>query len=183
MHTSLPSRAVQRLRHPLKARHISVQRAQRISPHFVRVRFAGNELGDFISASFDDHLKLLLPGADGQPPVLPRFDTDGTQPSAPRPPMRDYTPRWFDTARGLLDIEFALHGPGPAANWAAQARPGQILGVAGPRGSFVVPLDFDWHLLIGDESALPAIARRLEELPAGVPAIVLIETADPADRR
>lgn len=182
MDINLPQRAVQRLRHPLKARHIVVQRVQRITPNFVRVQFAGEELGDFISASFDDHLKLLLPDAQGRPPALPRFDSEAP-PDAPRPLMRDYTPRWFDTERGLLDIEFALHGHGPAAHWAAQARPGQIVGVAGPRGSFVVPLNFDWHLLIGDESALPAIARRLEELPPGVPAVVLIETADPADRR
>ena len=56
-----------------------------------------------------------------------------------------------------------------------QARPGQQLGIGGPRGSFVVPKAFDWHVLIGDETALPAIARRLEELPATAQALVLIE--------
>ncbi|MEK0096867.1 siderophore-interacting protein, partial [Bordetella pertussis] len=55
-------------------------------------------------------------------------------------------------------------------------------GRPGPRGSFVVPLEYDWHLLVGDESALPAIARRLEELPPGKPVIALIEVADPAAR-
>jgi NADPH-dependent ferric siderophore reductase len=68
-----------------------------------------------------------------------------------------------------------LHGDGPASTWAEQAAPGQQLGIGGPRGSFVVPTGFDWHVLIGDETALPAIARRLEELPAAAQALVLIE--------
>ena len=69
----------------------------------------------------------------------------------------------------------------PATEWARQARPGQVLAIGGPRGSFIVPTDFDWHLLIGDATALPAIARRLEELPADAPAIALIEVEEPAD--
>jgi NADPH-dependent ferric siderophore reductase len=84
-------------------------------------------------------------------------------------------------ARTLV-LDFALHGEGPAASWAAQAAVGQTLTVAGPRGSFVVPNDFDWYVLIGDETALPAIARRLEELPAGCRAIVRLALADAADR-
>ncbi|WP_163014475.1 siderophore-interacting protein, partial [Pseudomonas viridiflava] len=64
-----------------------------------------------------------------------------------------------------------------AANWAAQAEPGQSLYIAGPRGSLVVPDMFDSYLLIGDETAIPAFARRLEELPAGRTARALIEVA------
>ena len=55
------------------------------------------------------------------------------------PPLR------FDAAARELVIEFALHGDGPAANWAAQTQPGQRVTIGGPRGSFIVPLDFDWH--------------------------------------
>jgi len=177
--------SVQRVRHPLKIRRIRVQEVHRPSPHLVRVRFAGEDLQDFVSASFDDHLKLMLPSDPDAPLVLPELGPDGPvlPPGAPRPVMRDYTPRAFDVANGLLDLEFALHGTGAAATWAAQARPGQEVGVGGPRGSFVVPTVYDWHLLVGDETALPAMARRLEELPAGVQAMVIAETADPADRR
>lgn len=78
---------------------------------------------------------------------------------------------------GELTIEFALHGDGPAANWAAKAVPGSHLVVAGPRGSFVIPKDYDWHLLVGDETALPAVARRLEELPASTRAIVVLQAS------
>ncbi len=57
------------------------------------------------------------------------------------------------------------------------------MGVGGPRGSLVIPPDFDYHLLIGDESSLPAIARRLEELPAVTRAIVVVGVEDAAERR
>lgn len=158
--TDSPSRTVQRVRHELKRRTLTVRRTERLSPHLLRVTFTSPDLHDFVSLSFDDHVKLILPG---EPPV-----------------MRDYTPRRFSADE--LDIEFALHGHGPAASWAAQAAPGQTVQIGGPRGSFVVPVDFDWHLLVGDLSALPAIARRLEELPAGCTAIVRV-LADAAEQR
>jgi len=146
---------------PCRARLLRVERP---SPGLRRIVFGGESLGDFVSASFDDHVKLIL-------------DADGS------PVMRDYTPRHADLARRELTIEFALHGDGPAARWAAQAQPGQRVAIAGPRGSFVVPLDYDWHLLAGDETALPAIARRLAELPAGARAHVFGLVDGPAEQR
>lgn len=160
---SLPR--VQRVRHEIVRRDLTVRRVEAISPHFRAVTLGGDALAGFVSASFDDHLKLMLPGADGEPV------------------RRDYTPRHFDAAANELTIEFALHGSGPAAAWAAQATVGQAATIAGPRGSFVIAPDHDWHLLAGDASALPAIARRLEELPAATEAIVIVQMADAADRR
>jgi NADPH-dependent ferric siderophore reductase len=165
MDTPLAQRRVQRVRHELKRRSLQVLRVQALSPHLRSITFGGDALADFVSASFDDHLKLMLDNGDG---TLV---------------MRDYTPRHFDAARRELTIEFVLHGDGPAAGWAAQAQPGQTVLIGGPRGSFVIAPDHDWHLLAGDETALPAIARRLEELPASAQAIVLLQVADPADRR
>jgi NADPH-dependent ferric siderophore reductase len=95
--------------------------------------------------------------------------------------MRDYTPRRHDAQANTLEIDFALHDAGPATQWAEQARPGDIVGVGGPRGSFIVPTEFDWHLLIGDDTALPAISRRLAELPAGARVVVLAEVDSAAD--
>jgi NADPH-dependent ferric siderophore reductase len=177
--------AVQRVRNPVQVRSVQVHQVHRPSPHLVRIRFAGEALHGFASASFDDHIKFMLAPDPREALVLPVPGADGLAlpAGAPRPVMRDYTPRWFDAEAGLLDIEFALHGDGFVATWAAQAQPGQQAGVGGPRGSFVVPTGFDWHLLVGDETALPAIARRLEELPDGTQALVIAETADPADRR
>ncbi len=165
MSTLLSTSRVQRVRHELKRRELQVVRVDALSPHFRSVTFSGESLADFVSASFDDHVKFML-------------DADGAEPV-----RRDYTPRHFDTAARELTIEFALHGDGPAAHWAAQAAPGQHATIGGPRGSFIIPLDHDWHLLVGDETALPAIARRLEELPAGTRAIVILQVRDPADRR
>lgn len=181
---SLPDLEVRRVRHPLKLRRLQVLRTQRLSPHFVCVTFGGPDLADFASDSFDDHVKLMLPGPGQTELVLPTMGPSGPVRPEGAPPlvMRDYTPRRFDRQACELDIEFALHGDGPAAAWAAQAQTGQAVGIGGPRGSFVVPTSFDWHLLIGDDTALPAIARRLAELPAGVPVLAVV-AIDPADRR
>ena len=177
--------AVERVRHPLKMRRLRVQGVRRLGANFLCVRLAGDELRDFISASFDDHAKLMLPPRPGAPLVLAEPGPDGPvwPAGAEKPVMRDYTPRAYNTAEGWLDIEFLLHGEGAASEWAARAQVGDEVGIGGPRGSFVVPTGFAWHLLVGDETALPAIARRLEELPEGVRAIVVAETADEADRR
>jgi NADPH-dependent ferric siderophore reductase len=157
---------VQRVRYPLRRRALTVARTRRLGAGFVEITLAGDALGDFASAGFDDHVKLLFPRIHGDNPI-----------------RRDYTPRSYDTARGELVIEFALHGDGAASEWARTAVPGDSLEVAGPRGSMIVPLDFDWHLLAGDETALPAISRRLEELPAGARAIVLAQASSPDDER
>lgn len=179
---------VTRVRHVPKFRLAQVQRVQQLAPNYVRITFAGDDLKDFDSLSFDDHVKVFFPhDANGPMPVpsplsLPGAGTQGLAfpDPATAPAKRDFTPRSFDPVSGELDIEFALHEAGPAATWAAQARVGQTLGIAGPKGSLVIPTGFDWHLLIGDETAMPAIARRLEELPATTRAIVLIEVADRA---
>ena len=178
-------RSIQRVRHPLAARRLDVLNVLRISPHFIRVTLGGAQLDGFISASFDDHFKLMLP-ADPQALVtLPAFGPNGPEWPADgvRPFMRDFTPRYHDPVKRELDVEFALHGEGPASEWAAQAAKGQSVGVGGPRGSFIIPVDYDWHLLIGDETALPAISRRLEELPRGAVVTAVLLTDDPADRR
>jgi NADPH-dependent ferric siderophore reductase len=160
-----PVSRVQRVRHELQRRDLQVVRVQTLGPHFRSVTFGGASLAGFTSASFDDHVKFML-------------DADGAEPV-----RRDYTPRRHDAAAGELTIEFAVHGDGRAALWAAQAAPGQWATIAGPRGSFIIPTDYAWHLLVGDETALPAIHRRLEELPAGSRAIVVLQVADGADRR
>lgn len=101
---------------------------------------------------------------------------------APRPLARDYTPRSFDAEKGELAIDFATHHDGPASNWAKSAKVGDKAWIAGPRGSFTVPFTYDWHLLIADDTGLPALARRLEEMPAGTPVVALIEVETEADR-
>ena len=163
---SAPARRVQRVRHELHRRDVEVVRVEPMGPHFVSVTFHAESLAGFRSDSFDDHVKFMIDGASVDEPV-----------------RRDYTPRRFDAARRELTIEFALHGDGPAANWARQAKVGQRAIIGGPRGSMIIPMDYDWHLLVGDDSALPAISRRLEELPAGSRAIVIAQANDASGQR
>lgn len=153
-------RRVHRVRHKLKRRELTVARVAPLGSELVRVVFAGESLADFVSLGFDDHVKFMLEGAGAEPV------------------RRDYTPRRFDAARGELTIDFALHGDGAASDWARQAAPGQRAVVGGPRGSMIVPLDYAWHLLAGDATAVPAISRRLEELPAGAIATVVAQVSD-----
>jgi NADPH-dependent ferric siderophore reductase len=172
--------AVIRVRHPLKLRACMVTRVIPVTPHLIRVTVCGEDLRDFDSASFDDHVKVFFPAPGAEKPVLPTLGPDGPMvvPGAARPIARDFTPRRFDRRAGELDLEFVLHEAGPATSWAAQAQVGQTLGIGGPRGSMIIPVSFDWHLLVGDDTALPAIARRLEELPNSARAIVMVEVAD-----
>jgi NADPH-dependent ferric siderophore reductase len=174
---------VERVRHETRFRVLEVVDREDLTPHLRRITLAGEELSDFSSAAPDDHIKLFFPADPGAPPVVPTRGDHGTEwpADAPRPAARDYTPRRFDTEAGRLMVEFVLHGDGPAASWAAAAGPGSQILQAGPRGSRVASDDFEWYLLAGDETALPAIARRLEELPAGARAIVLGEVADAAE--
>lgn len=171
---------VQRIRHDAKFRLLEVQQVVNITPKMLRVTLSGDQLDGFVSAAHDDHAKIFFP-PPGQAWTSPSaFEPgDGGLPNDTiRRTGRDYTPRRYDPTANTLEIDFVLHGDGPGSSWAAQARPGQWLGVGGPRGSFVITEVFDWYLLVGDETALPAIGRRLEELPAGARAIVVAEVAD-----
>ncbi len=155
---------IERVRHETRRRTLTVESTVRLTPNMLRISFTTEDLGDFVSLSADDHVKLFVP-VDGGPDC-----------------MRDYTPRLFDTARGMLAIDFALHDAGVATGWATAARVGDRLDIGGPRGSAILPSDFDWYRLIGDETALPAIGRWLEEAPAGVTVttIVVVEGEDDA---
>jgi len=96
--------------------------------------------------------------------------------------MRDYTPRRHDAQAGTLTVDFFDHEAGPASAWARQAKAGDTLHVGGPRGSQVIEGPIAHWLLIGDESALPSIGRRVEELGA-VGATVIVAAPDAADEQ
>ena len=168
------TQAIHRVTHEIKRRRLHVLRVVDITPRMRRITLGGPELAGFVSLGSDDHIKLLFPQNAAEQAALesPTFTIKG---DGPQPAMRDYTPRRFDLSIGELDIDFVLHGDGPASTWAEQAQVGQHLYIGGPRGSMIVPDIFDSYLLIGDETALPAIARRLEELPANRRALVVVE--------
>ncbi|MRX10094.1 siderophore-interacting protein [Pseudoduganella sp. FT25W] len=146
------SNRIQRVRHEIKRRELEVIKVQQLAPDYVSVTFKGETLHDFVSASYDDHIKFMLSDED----------------------RRDFTPRSYDNVAGELTIEFALHATGAASDWARQAAVGQTAVIAGPRGSMIIPMDYAWHVLAGDATALPAIRRRLEELPKDAKVQVLV---------
>lgn len=176
--------ASRRLRHEVVFRQLRVQAIEQLTPCMKRIVVGGEALLGFSSDAPDDHVKLFFPDANGEL-VFPGSGTDGsdhrsaTKPSA----MRDFTPRHHDPDGQRLVLDFAAHDGGTAAQWARKTRVGDILGVGGPRGSHVVADDFDHYVLVGDETALPAISRWLEAWRHDAPISALIEVPANADRQ
>ena len=180
-----PASMAPRVRPRPAPRFVQVARVEQVSPRMRRITLGGEALDGFVTAAADDHVKLFIPAPGWDRPNLPapdvgRFVDSG---EGARFVVRDYTPRRFDPKTCELAIEFVLHGEGPASNWAAQATPGQWVGVAGPKGPRPAPADSEAFLLVGDETALPAIGRQLEEMAPGVSAFVLVEVADAREER
>ena len=180
-----PDREIRRVRMEPQQRRLTVQKVEHVAASMVRLTLGGAELSGFTSHGFDDHIKVIVPTAPGQPLELPVAGPGSAKSpeGAVKPAMRDYTPRRYDAEAGTLLVDFVIHDAGPATAWALQAKVGDVAVVAGPRGSMVIPTQFDWHLLIGDETALPAIGRRLEELPETTRAVVVAEVDNKNDQQ
>jgi len=154
-----------RTRHDVKSRWVSVVEAIELTPSMRRVTFAGDALLDFASDAFDDHFKLSFPSAGGVA-------------------RRDYTPRRYRPDARILVVDFAIHDAGPATAWAMQATPGDEIEIIGPKSSKRVnQSDVSRWLLVGDETALPAISRMIEESEAGTEISSLIAVAGPQDEQ
>ncbi|MGE6783560.1 siderophore-interacting protein [Ensifer adhaerens] len=164
-YSHLPAPRIERVRHELKRRSLVVSGIERVTPGMLRITLTGEDLADFVSLGADDHIKIFVPGADGTVE------------------HRDYTPRRYDTDARMLALDFALHEAGPVTAWAMNAAVGDQLEIGGPRGSAVVSGDFRRWLLIGDETALPAIGRRIEETPAGHQITSIATVTGPDERQ
>ncbi|OLT09767.1 NADPH-dependent ferric siderophore reductase [Pseudonocardia sp. CNS-139] len=162
-------------------RLLQVRRSVRVTPRMVRVTLAGTELAGFGGDGPDRRIKMFFPVPGQERPAVPRATSGGPlwPPGEPRPAIRTYTVRRFDADAGELDVDFVLHeGHGPAAAWARDARPGAWVGVSEPGGRYEPDPAAGFHLVIGDETALPAVATVLAALPGGVPAVAFLEVAD-----
>ncbi len=156
--------SITRHRQEPKRRTLTVATKTNLTPGMIRLVLEGGDLADFVSMSPDDHVKLFVPGEAG---AIVR---------------RDYTPRHFDPAKRELTLDFAVHEAGPATRWAIEVQTGDTLEVGGPRGSTIVSPTFDWWLLVGDETALPAIGRRIEELPDTARVISVVTVTGPDEQ-
>jgi NADPH-dependent ferric siderophore reductase len=157
----------------------TVVRTEQLTPRLVRVVLGGEGLASFRSTEFTDQYvnALFVPeGADYTPP----FDLDAVRSGAAPPRGRRETVRAWDADAGELTIDFVTHGDeGLAGRWANHATVGDRLQVTGPSGGYSPRPDAAWHLLVGDESALPAIGAALDALPASGRAVVVAVVDDP----
>ncbi|ANY07175.1 siderophore-interacting protein [Pseudonocardia sp. HH130630-07] len=163
--------------YPIRLRELEVLRTRRIGPSLQRVTLGGPGLAGFHSHCDEEHVRLVFPDGDGVL-RLPEPDGDMLHWPRPRPVSREYTVRRHDAAAGELDIDLVLHDGGLAADWARTVSPGARIPVAGPPGGLAIPRGYDHYLLAGDLSALPAIARILERLPADAAGRAFVEVAD-----
>ncbi|TDP57188.1 NADPH-dependent ferric siderophore reductase [Kocuria sp. AG109] len=182
--------------HPLVVRTVRVLSVQEVTPRMRRIRLGGEQLSSFVPAglettapafrapSFDDHVKLIFAENGPVQAVLPRQLSEGIEwtPASARI-TRDYTPRAVDADAGELTLDFVLHGHGPAAAWARAARPGDELSFVGPKFSMHLPAEISAMLLVGDETALPAIGRFFDERPVQAPAHAVITVSEDAARQ
>ncbi|MBC7292056.1 MAG: siderophore-interacting protein [Actinotalea sp.] len=179
---STPASPVRRTKLPLVARRLQVLRVEDLSASMRRVALGGPELAGFRADGPTDHAKVWFP-PDGRPddaPLLPS-EVDGAWVAPDGATSRDYTIRTVDPAAGEVVLDMAVHAHGPAGHWAAQARPGQQLGLLGPKTTKIPPMDRAWYVLAVDETGLPGVQNWLEQLPEGPDVHVLAEVGGPED--
>jgi NADPH-dependent ferric siderophore reductase len=165
-------------------RRVTVTAVSKIAPRLVSVEVAGEELDGFAEAAPTAHLKVMLPPPGAERLLLPEQGPDGpvwTHDESLRPVMRTYTPRRYDPATKKLEIQFVLHGVGPASEWAERVAVGDEIAVAGPGGRFAFDPAVERWWLAADESALPAVGTLLDVLPETASAEVHIEVEGPDD--
>jgi NADPH-dependent ferric siderophore reductase len=167
---------------------VTVESVTRVTPRMARVTFTGEGLSS-LKTWPDQQLKLLFPPED-RPLVLPQTPTPDDAmrwytaylaiPAEDRPIMRSFTVRALTPDRLVIDFVLHSHG-GPASEWALTARPGDTLARYGPAEEYKrdLPLDADWVLLAGDETALPAVGSLLPLKNA----TVLVEVSDAAEEQ
>ena len=163
-----------------------VLRSEEVTSHMVRVVLGGSGFDTFTPSEFtDSYVKLVVVADDVDVAGLLRpltLDSFADLPAAKQPVVRTLTVRRADPAAREIAIDVVVHGEhGAAGQWAATAEPGQPVYLMGPSGAYAPDPAADWHLLAGDESALPAISVALEALPANAIGHVFIETAEPGD--
>jgi NADPH-dependent ferric siderophore reductase len=165
---------------------LRVLRKEQLTPHMIRIVAGGEGLAAFTPNGLTDaYVKIVIPVPGVEYPES--FDLATIRAEFPReqwPKMRSYTVRAYDETAGELMIDFVYHGDeGLAGPWAAGAKPGDELLLSGPGGGYLPGDEADWHLLVGDEAALPAIAASLEAIPAGAPVHAFILVADAAEEQ
>lgn len=182
---STPEPPARPARRPRVMRTVEVRRVEHPTPRLARVTLAGPDLAGFTSRAPAEHIKVFFPGpGETEPPkTVPGPDGPTFPPDIPRPLSRTYTPRRFDPEALELQVDFVLHGDGPGASWARQAKVGDRVVIAGPGGGYQRPPGLAWLVIGGDETSLPAIGMVLATLPANVRVRLFVEVHDAAEEQ
>lgn len=156
---------------PLEARLRPAELVARtwLTPGYVRIRVAGEDLRGFEAPGADDHVRIFFAPAGVALPATPEEWREL--------PSREYTPMNADPVEGWVEFDVVIHGDGPGSQWASAAPLGSALAVAGPRRTNAVTAEPDAWFLAGDETAVPAISRFLRSRRPGTPARVVVEVS------
>lgn len=145
--------------------HLQVVDALKITPKMLRVVLTGAKL-EMLRFDAGQDLMLRVPGSGAQPVV-----------------NRRYTIRSLDRQRRLVTLDGSLHGAGPGTAWMRAAKAGARISAIGPRGNIRLDPQADWHLFLGDETAIPGVFAMLEALPPGASALALLEVDGPDEQQ
>ncbi len=165
---------------------LRVEESRRIHPSFQRVVFRGDGLSRVPENCAGLHIKLFFPAPGQDSLTLPVRRETGIEwpPSDKRPVSRTFSIRACDRQQEKLTVDFVLHPePGIASDWAANANPGDLLGLAGPGEVTLYDPEAPVQYLIGDLSALPALEAVAEEMPASTDIRVFIELPEGVESR
>lgn len=168
---------------PIRIRELTLLRRELVTPLMLRVTLGGPEHVGFESHIADEHIKLIFPDPETGELNVPTQNGDVIDWPRPLPPTRDYTVRRYDPGAGEVDIDVVVHTVGLASTWAQQAPIGSRIPVAGPPRGIHIPDEFTWQAYFGDETALPAIARRVAELPRSTRGYAVIEVQNAAEEQ
>lgn len=168
---------------PVRIREVEVLRRTRLSETMIRLTLGGPGAEGFESGIFDEHVKLIFPDPGTGELRVPEADGDELRWPRPFPTSREYTVRAHRPEVREIDIDFVVHGHGLASDWARDVEPGGRVHIAGPPGGYRISDDYDFYLLAADETALPALARWLEESPRERRGAVVVEVAGPGSRQ
>lgn len=177
------ARRIPTRREPPPFRRVTVQRVEDLTPKMRRVVIGGPELDGLEIDEPAASVRLLLPPPGEETIVMPTWTGNQFElPDGERAPIRTFTPRHLDTGRLELTLDIVLHEHGAASDWARSVAVDDETAVSGPGRGYDIDTDAGAYLLVGDESAIPAISQLLEAMPGEMPVQVHVELADPAAR-